>query len=108
LSYIGNFNSLPAPTWVSTADVTDFEFCDAEFSVKHATTSVGESRWVLPQQVKQSVEVTYDIYHADGSLMLADQVISSKPMDTVWAVGRLYIYSLTLKHGELVFNTETL
>lgn len=108
LSYIGNFNSLPAPTWVSTADVADFEFCDAEFSVKHATTLVGESRWVLPQQVKQSVEVTYDIYHADGSLMLADQVISSKPMDTVWAVGRLYIYSLTLKHGELVFNTETL
>lgn len=108
LSYIGNFSSLPAPTWEQTADVADFEFCDAEFSVKHSTTSVGESRWVLPQHVTQSVVVTYDIYHADGSLMLADQVISSKPMDTVWTVGRLYIYSLTLKHGELVFNTETL
>lgn len=104
----GNFHSLPAPEWETMGETTNVEFCDGECVLGHSSIVVGEGRWMLPQRVHQSVEVVYDLYNENGSLVLANQVVTSKPMCAKWEVGRSYSYCLTLKHGEVVFNTEKL
>lgn len=104
----GNFYSLPTPCWELFDKQITIEFCQEPVALSHSSKSLGVAQWVVPQAVNQPVVVTYDMYTADGRLLYADQIMQSEPIANTWRVGKHYIYTLTMSHKEVTFNTQIL